>query len=410
MNSIRLGLAGVLVGTMLTALPAVGQDATIRFATWDSDTNLGIQQEIARLFEARHPGVTVQVEPYADGFDQKLVAAFGAGDPPDVMYMWNFPQYFTSLMPLDELLARDAAEIDLEDIPAALFNNTMVNGATYGVPSGFTTYVIYYNKDLFAAAGVEQPQPGWTWDDLREKAAQLRDAENRVYGFAVNATPDPYDYELLFWSNGTSYISPDGTAIEGYMNSPESAEVLEMLAAMARNEEAVTVGVGDMSGESALFRSGNIAMQLSAMWSKGGHDAAGVNYGVAELPRFGDKPAHSGLALSAVSIAKDTRSPDIAWEFVKFFASPEAVAMRTGDLPIRTSVAEELNLLDDPIYKPFFDILAVSDREVHAFLKHRNWSRIQENLERAIEATLLDQGDAKAHLDEAVARSARLLN
>lgn len=409
MKTIQMGVVGLLTAGLLATTPALGQQ-TIRFATWDSDSNLSIQQEIAKRFEELNPGVTVQVEPYADGYDQKLVAAFGAGSPPDVMYMWNFPQYYPSLMPLDDLIARDAAELDMDDIPLGLMNTARVNGVTYGMPSGFTTHIVYYNKDLFAAAGVEEPQPGWTWDDLRAKAAQFRDAENRVYGFAVEAKPDPYDYEQFFWSNGTRYISEDGTTLDGYMNSPEAVEVLEMFAEMARNEEAVTLGIGDMSSGSALFRSGNIAMQQSAMWSKGGHDAAGINYGVVELPRFGDREPHSALGASAISIAKDARNPDLAWEFVKFFSSPEAVAMRTGDLPIRTSVAEALNLTDDPIYKPFFDMLERSDTEIHAFLKHPNWSRIQDNLARAIEATMIEQGNAQAHLDEAVTRSARLLN
>jgi multiple sugar transport system substrate-binding protein len=63
----------------------------------------------------------------------------------------------------------------------------------------------------------------------------------------------------------------------------------------------------------------------------------------------------------------------------------------------------------DPIYKPFFDILATSNTETHAFLKNANWGKVQDNLARAIEATMIDQGNAKQHLDEAVARSKRLI-
>jgi multiple sugar transport system substrate-binding protein len=131
---------------------------------------------------------------------------------------------------------------------------------------------------------------------------------------------------------------------------------------------------------------------------------------VAKLPTFGEKPNHSSIGASAMSIAKDTKNPELAWKFVKFFSSPEAVKMRTNDLPIRTSVAEELNMTTDPVFKPFFDMLAVSDRYSNAFLKHENWGKIQANLERAIEATMIEKGNAKKHLDEAVARSKRHLN
>lgn len=402
-------IAGSLVAFMLAGSATARAEETLRFATWDSDESLAIQQAIAKKFEEKHPGVKVQVEPYGDGYDQKLVAAFGAGSPPDVMYMWNFPQYYTSLMPLDDLIAKDAAEIKPDDIPQGLMNTTRVEGKTYGMPSGFTTQVVFYNKDMFKAAGVENPKDGWTWDDLRAKAAKFRNKENKVYGFAVDAKPDPYDFEQFLWSNGTKYISEDGKTIDGYMNSDAAAQVLDMFGDMAKKEEAATLHLGDETSGETLFKGGKIAMFQSAMWSKAGIDAAGFSYGVAPLPKFGDKPAHSALGVSAMSIAKDAAHPDLAWEFVKFFSSPEAVAMRTNDLPVRTSVAEEKGMTKDPVYKPFFDILATSNTETHAFLRNQNWTKVQDNLARAIEATMIDQGNAKAHLDDAVKRSQRFL-
>lgn len=402
-------IAGSLAAFLLAGSVSAHAEDVLRFATWDSDESLAIQQAIAKKFEEKHPGVKVQVEPYADGYDQKLVAAFGAGSPPDVMYMWNFPQYYTSLMPLDDLIARDAAEIKPDDIPQGLMNTTRVEGKTYGMRAGFTTQVVFYNKDMFKAAGVEEPKDGWTWDDLRAKAAKFRNKENKVYGFAVDAKPDPYDFEQFLWSNGTKYISDDGKTIDGNMNSEAAVQVLDMFGDMAKKEEAATLHVGDDTSGDTLFKGGKIAMFQSAMWSKSGIDSAGFSYGVAPLPKFGDKPAHSALGVSAMSIAKDAKQPDLAWEFVKFFSSPEAVAMRTNDLPVRTSVAEGKGMTKDPVYKPFFDILATSNTETHAFLKNRNWGKVQDNLARAIEATMIDQGNAKAHLDDAVKRSQRFL-
>ncbi|MGJ8527909.1 ABC transporter substrate-binding protein [Maritalea sp.] len=407
-NLKKLALASA-VAALTIGGSALAEDV-LRFATWDSDESLAIQQEIAKRFEAANPGVKVQVEPYADGYDQKLIASFGAGNPPDVMYMWNYPKYYKSLMPLDELMARDAEDMNLSDIPAGLINTTRIDGKAYGMPAGFTTHVVFYNKDMFEAAGVEAPSANWTWAELREKAAKFRDKEGKVYGYAVEAKPDPFDYEQFFWSNGTRFIAADGSAVDGYMNSPEAVEVLSMFADMAKNEEAVVLGIGDNTSGSALFKGSKLAMYQSAMWSKSGIEEAGINYGVATLPSFGDKPVHSSIGASAMSVAKDTKNAELAWKFVKFFSSAEAVKLRTNDLPIRTSVAEELNMTTDPIFKPFFDILAVSNRESNAFLKHEDWGKIQTNLERAIEATMIEKGNAKKHLDDAVARSARHLN
>lgn len=60
--------AAMMMGTAAFA------DETLRFATWDSNESLEIQKSIAKMFEAAHPGVTVQVESYGDGFDTKLAA------------------------------------------------------------------------------------------------------------------------------------------------------------------------------------------------------------------------------------------------------------------------------------------------------------------------------------------------
>lgn len=403
-------IAGSLVASVLSLAPAARAEEVLRFATWDSDESLAIEQAIAKKFEESHPGVKVQVEAYGgDGYDQKLAAGFGAGNPPDVMYMWNFPQYHTSLMPLDDLIAKDAAALDIKDIPEGLLNASRIDGKTYGMPAGFTTHVVFYNRDMFAKAGVEEPKDGWTWDDLRAKAGKFRNEADKTYGFAVDAKPDPYDFEQFLWSNGTRYISEDGKAIDGYMNSGEAAAVLDMFGDMAKKQEAVTVNVGESTGASALFKSGKIAMMEGAMWNKSGIDESGIKYGVAPLPAFAGKPVQSAISISAMSIAKDAKQPDLAWEFVKFYTSPEAVAMRTNDLPVRTSVAEQKGMTKDPVYKPFFDVLALSSSERPAFLKNPKWAQIQENLAVAIEAAITEQGNAQAHLDEAVQRSQRFL-
>jgi multiple sugar transport system substrate-binding protein len=402
-------LTPAILAATLWSGAALAQDKVLRFATWDSDESLAIQEAIARKFEEANPGVKVQVEAYGDGYDDKLTAAMGAGDPPDVMYMWNYPSYYQALMPMDDMIARDGAAMNLADIPPGLMSGAVIDGQTYAMPVGFTTHVVFYNKDLLSAAGVAEPAAGWTWADLRAAAAKLSSPESQTYGFAVDAKPDPFDFEQFFWSNGAQYISDDGKTLDGVMNSPEAAEVLTMFADMIKTGEAVALNIGDETSGSSLFKAGKLAMLEGAMWNKGGIDESGVNYGVAVLPAFGDKPVKSTINASGISIARDADDPALAWEFVKFFSSPEAVAMRTNDLPIRTSVAESSGKTTDPLFAPFFAMLASGDGTKPAFLKNPEWGRIQENLAVAIEATMIDQGNAQAHLDEAVAASARFL-
>ena len=195
----------------------------LRFATWDSGEALKIQEAIAKKFEEKHPFIKVQMEAYGDEFDQKLAVAFGAKSPPDIMYMWNFPAYFHSLEPLEKFINRDP-NVDLNDFYQGLFNYSTMYRKLYGMPAGFTTRVVYYNKDLFDAADIPYPKDGWTWDDFKSVAKKLSNPAMGQYGFGVRPEPDTYDLQGIVWSNGSSFISEDGKKIDSYMNSPETIE------------------------------------------------------------------------------------------------------------------------------------------------------------------------------------------
>lgn len=372
--------------------------AQLRFATWDSGKELQIQQKIAKAFEEKHPGVKVQVEAYGDGFDQKLAASFGAKNPPDVMYMWNFPAYYQSLEPLDSYIEGDQ-EMDMNDFYQGLFNYSRMEGKIYGMPSGFTTRAIYYNKDLFDKAGIAYPKDGWTWDDFKAIAKKLSDPSKKQYGFGIVPEPDTYDLQGLVWSNGGSYISEDGKKVKGYMNSPETIGAIQTLGDLLKTKSAVLVGGKNQQSGDDIFKAGKIAMWESGIWPLAGFKDAGINVGTVEVPTFGDKPAKGVIATSAVSIAKDSKNKELAYEFVKFYSSAEAIKMRTSDLPVRISVVKEMNMEQDPLVSPFYKMLERSDN-TPAFLLNKNWNEINRNLSAAINAVMLGQ-DAKGLLNTA---------
>ena len=372
---------------------------TLRFATWDSGEALKIQQDIAKKFEEKNSGVKVQVEAYGDGFDQKLAASFGAKNPPDMMYMWNFPAYYESLEPLDQYIEGDN-EMDMDDFYQGLFNYSSMNGKIYGMPAGFTTRVVYYNKDLFDAANVPYPKDGWSWNDFKEISKQLSDPSKKQYGFGIVPEPDTYDLQGLVWSNGGSFISNDGKEVKGYMNSPETIESIQILSDLLKNKSAVLVGGKNQQSGDDIFKAGKIAMWESGIWPLEGFKEAKINFGTVEVPSFGEKPAKGVIASSAVSVAKDSKHKDLAYEFVKFYSSTEAIKMRTADLPVRISVVKEMNMEQDPLISPYYKMLERSD-DTPAFLLNSNWNEINRNLSAAVNAVMLGQ-DAEKLLNKAV--------
>lgn len=379
----------------------------LRFATWDAGKNLKIQQQIAKKFEEKNPGVKVQVEAYGDGFDQKLAASFGAKNPPDVMYMWNFPAYYKSLEPLDELAKKDP-DMKLDDFYQGLFNYSSIDGKLYGMPAGFTTRVIYYNKKLFDKANIPYPKDGWTWDEFADTAKKLTDASNKQYGFALRPEPDTYDLQGFIWSNGSSFVSEDGKQIKGHMNSPETIEVMKSFQSMLKDKTAVLVGGKNQQSGDDIFKANKLAMWESGIWPLEGFKDAKIDFGTVEPPTFKGKPVKGLVGTSAVSIAKDAKQKELAWEFVKFYSSPEAIKMRTSDLPVRISVVKELKKEEDANIKSFYTMLERSTN-TPAFLLNPKWDEVNRNLSAAINAIMLGQ-DPEKLLNKAVQDSEKYMD
>ena len=371
---------------------------TIRFATWDSDDNLTLQQKIIDKFNEAHPNITVSLEAYGSEYDTKLAAGMGANDAPDVMYMWNYPTYKNALEQLDSYIEKEGAGFK-DNFYETLWNYNSSDGKVLGLPVGYTTHVIYYNKDLFDKAGVPYPKSGWTWDDLQAAAKKLNNPSESVSGFAFSGKPDPYDFEMFLWGNETAYIDEKGN-LQGNVNSEKSIEVLTMFQNMLKEGYAITT---EGSGSTEM-KSGKVAMFSNGAWSIGGLKEAGINFGVVELPVFRGGKSVSIVSSSGISMSKNSKNKDAAWEFIKFWTSEEANKARIDyELPVLKSVVESEKLQQDELKRVFYHMLELSEGYTPASYKVENWSEISEKLGLVFEqifnpSTLTDP---KSALDEA---------
>lgn len=402
----------VLAGLTCIAA-AADQPRVLRFATWDGSESLIIQQRIAAAFEAKHAGVKVQVEAYGGGYNQKLSAAFGAKNPPDVMYMWNFPLYHRVLQPLDDYLAGDA-RVNSADFVPGLFRFATVadaDGKTqrlYGLPAGFTSQVIYYNKDMFDRAGLPYPQAGWSWDDLRRLALRLRNPAAKAFGFGLDVNPDPYDFQSYLWSAGGRMLGADGVSVQGHLNGAPSKAMFAFLLDLLKSDIAATLGVGDGRNQRQMFGADKIAMLLDGAAFRVELTQDGKRFGVVGLPSFEGRPAQSVVSVSALAMARDSKQKALAWDFMQFFSSAEAVRLRSNDLPVLLSVAAQQGLKDEPLVRPFY-AMAESMQETPAHMLNPRWTRAQDVVRDAIQEVFLSRGDSGAILDRAAIKAERKL-
>ncbi|PFU38525.1 sugar ABC transporter substrate-binding protein [Bacillus cereus] len=372
-------------------------EKVLRFATWDTGESLKYQQDIAKKFEKANPGVKVQVEAYADGFEDKLAASFGAKNPPDVMYMWNYPDYYKSLEPLDDYVNKDSSfKTTFDDFYTNILNYHKFKNTTYGFPIGFTTRVIYYNKKLFQEAGVPLPTSGWTWEQFSDAAKKLSNPEKKQYGFVLSSKKNSYAFQEYVWSNGSSFISPDGKKVDGYMNSSKTQEILNGFQHMIDENSTI---VSDKVTES--FKSGKIAMIENGIWPLEDFKKAGMDFGTAEIPSFHGQPSKGVIHSAGIAMAKDSKEKDLAWKFIKYFVSAEAAEMRKTDMPVLKSVVSEQSHKNDQLLSTFYTMLERSS-DTPGFLLTNKWTEVDKRLDHAISSVLLGQNSADKALNEAV--------
>jgi len=353
----------------------------IRFATWDSEETLDIQQRIVDQFNAKNPDLQVVLEAYGDDFDTKLATGFGAGDAPDVMYMWNYAHYKDGLEPLDGWVSKEPASFKA-DFYRGLFEYNSIGGKLLGLPIGYTTHVVYYNKDLFDKAGVPYPKGDWTWDELLATAKKVTDPSKKIYGFAFQQEPDPYDFEHYLWNVGVSYLGPEGSFKNGFKDAKVVALLTKMQNAIKEGYVISVEGSG-----SREMRTGKLAMFINGSWSIPSLKEANVNFGLAKMPSVEKgKKSISAISISGIAMYNKSKNKDAAWRFMKFWVSPEANTMRLDhELPVLHSVVEKEKLATDPMKAVFYEMLEQSEGWVSTSYKSKDWATLSDTISQSLQ-------------------------
>lgn len=337
------GLALVLaVGAASTA----SAQTDITFSLWGSPQEGEVWQQIASAFEAEHPDINVNIEVADwDGYWEKLRVQISGGTPPDVFAMdaplypdWQSRNVLLNLQPY-----LDAEPEILEGIYPITLEAYQTDDGLYGLPRDFQTIVLFYNKDMFDAAGVEYPTEDWTWEDFREAAAALTiDDDGDGTTDQWGAWAEVYDMEPLWgpvvWSHGGEVVDPE--AGETLIDSPEAMAGFEFIRSVWLDDQSMpTEEQLSQYGWDGLL-SGVAAMGFSGHWSVPEYHGAGLNLGVAPVPS-GPAGRMTMVNSAGFVISANTPNPDAAWEFVKY-ATSEAGQTELAKIglavPIRESV------------------------------------------------------------------------
>jgi sn-glycerol 3-phosphate transport system substrate-binding protein len=306
---------------------------------------VGVAGPLARIIEGyvkewnqSHPQIQVEAV-FAGGYTEayaKTLAAIRAGTPPDVAIMLS--QNLNDILgqdiviPLDELLAADAAEVKIDDFFPAFMLNSRQGGKVWSMPFQRSTPVMYYNKEAFKEAGLDADKPPQTQAELVVAAKKLTKQEGgRVtrWGLLIPSSGgvDTWLLEALVIDAGGVLYDPNNSCCKVLLSSPATEAAVQFLRDLGAKDKVSPEGPINWGTTANDFVAGKAAMMY---YTTGGlgfvRNNAKFEFGTAFLPkgqRFG-APTGGGNFYLFKGSPPDRRKA--AWQFTKWMTSTEMLA------------------------------------------------------------------------------------
>jgi multiple sugar transport system substrate-binding protein len=347
----------LLAGALLVGCGEEQDDGRMEltFEYWANFMDNDNWKQLIKSFETQNPGVKIQPKWVTGDYAPKLRLEFISDTAADIILMDDEPYpayavrgYLEDLKPFimrqnDELerrIAQDLGWVETPDDYEPYFLPTSLQSYNYkgfvgGLPWDGNSEIMFYNKDMFDAAGMEYPQEDWNWDDLREMAKALTkdlDGDGRVDQFGTNVHFAFMPVEPYIWSWGGEILNEDNT--KAVLNSERAIEALEFMmkvwhedksSAMQSEMDGMFADVQLLTGRVGVIRAGTYL--LGDLKRIRGGDV--MRWGLQHVPYgpYGDRYTRvtwDGISINA-KISDEKK--EIAWKFVKHVLAEESQAV-----------------------------------------------------------------------------------
>ena len=303
-------------------------------------------------FQAKNPTIKVKYEVIADQYMDVIKTRLIGGEAPDVFYLDAFeaPGLMEKnvLEPLDGYVTEDFDLGDFETPMLEAFKST--DGKTYGFPKDTSTLALFYNKKMFADAGIANPPA--TWDELQavaEKLTQKSGSKVSVYG--LGQAPELARQMFMIQAFGGKLADDQGQAA---FATPEGLKGLQLVidqhlvAKTAGQPSDVGAGWG---GE--MFGQGKAAMVIEGNWAIPylQTNFKDLDFATAEVPTVNGKKGTMAFTVGYV-MNKESKHKEAAWKLISYLTGKEGMKTWTSKgfaLPTRKSVSAELGYDKDPL-------------------------------------------------------------
>lgn len=413
-SSRRITVALVFAATVLmTGVHA--QKTVISFARLSSQAHNAYLDPIIAAFEAANPDIDIEnVESAGDGYEglaQTALLGLASGNPPDLVQVGFtlLPTLVASGGPIALDPFMQASGFDSSSLQPGMLELGQLGGSNYIMPIGISTPIMYYNLDLFRAAGLDPDAPPTTWEEARTAARALVDAgyQGILWGWSI--TGNWLFQTMLESAGGQMGIDTDSGHVATF-NDEAGERVLTYLRDLAKD------GLMPVTEATVqTFASGQLGMLVDSSFQRVNTPrqvAAEVRLAAVPIPEGGVMRLPAG-GNGVMMFSRDSAKQAAAWRFLQFLVGPEAgriVAENTGYTPPNAALLETLAQENaaDPDYAL---VLSQVDDVVpwHAWPSN-NGTRISQVIKDMQLSVLLGRATPRAALDQAAAETNQLLN
>ncbi|SFD75544.1 extracellular solute-binding protein [Streptomyces aidingensis] len=346
-------------------------DGNVTVEWWHIGTaepNKSLYADWAKEYETANPGVKIKItEMENEAFKSKMTTQLAAGDLPDIFSTWGGG---VLAQQVEAGLVKDLSE------PAADTINTMteaalsayqIDGKTYGLPIDAGMVGFWYNKALFAEAGIEAPPA--TWTEFLDAVQKLKDADITPIALAGKEKwPGHFYWTYLAMRMGGLQMLQDAAesndfTAEGFVQAGEKLQELADLEPFQEGFMGADYSTPD--GQAALVGSGKAAMELMGQWAPSVEKDAGGGIGE-DLAFFPFPEVEGGVGSgtevlgggNGFAVAED--APDEAVDFLAFISEREqqaAFAESGAGLPV---LQDSVDLVQDANLKVVAETVATS--------------------------------------------------
>jgi multiple sugar transport system substrate-binding protein len=382
----RLALTAVAVAAALSSAACTGSGGgganddpnaktTITFwHGWSAPSEIKAIQDNVKAFEKANPNITVKV--VSNITDDKINQALRAGGPkaPDVVSSFttdNVGEFCNSHAFVDLKPFLEKSKIDpAATFPGAQLDYTQFKGNQCSLPLLSDAYGLYYNKTMFAKAGIKSPPK--TLSEFDADAVKLTKSNGDSYS-QLGFMPNYHGYESTITHMGAqfdpTYFSSDGKATVADDPGLKAAYVwqkklVDKLGGYQKLEKYRTT-FGDEFGSKNPFMTGQVAMAIDGEWRVGmiADANADIDYATAPFPVPDDKAADYGQGYTSgtiIGIANTSKKQNAAWEFVKYLTTDtDAVvsfANAIHNVPSTKASLASSKVDQDPNFQTFLKI------------------------------------------------------